>query len=79
MISKMEFPAVHAVQFVEVEAALQRVGLGEGDYRDANLLRAVFQQLEGKIRELEAMVEKSPTLPKHYVLEIQDSELKIGD
>lgn len=49
--------AVQAVQFVEIEAALQRVGRGEGDYRDANLLRAVFQQLEGKIRELEAALD----------------------
>lgn len=46
--------AVNAVQFVEIEAALQRISRGEGDYRDANLLRAVFQQLEGKIRELQA-------------------------
>ena len=67
---------MNAIQFVEVEAVLQRVGLGEGDYRDANLLRAVFQQLEGKIQQLQAALELKP---KHYVLEIQDSELKIGD
>ena len=53
----MSFTAVQAVQFVEIEAALQRVGLGEGDYRDANLLRAVFQQLEGKINQLQAALD----------------------
>ena len=76
----MSFTTVQAVQFVEVEAALQRIARGEGDHRDANLLRAVFQQLEGKINQLQEELEAAlEAKPKHYVLEIQDSELKIGD
>lgn len=44
--------AAHAVQSVEVEAALQRIARGEGDFNDANLLRAIYQQMQNEINQL---------------------------
>ena len=48
--------AVSAVTVVEVEAALLRIGRGEADHNDANLLRSVIQKLEGTIRLYEKIL-----------------------
>jgi len=49
--------AVSAVTVVEVEASLLRIGRGEADHNDANLLRSVIQKLEGTIRQYETFLE----------------------
>ena len=50
------FGAVSAVTVVEVEAALLRIGRGEADHNDANLLRSVIQKLEGTIQQYEKIL-----------------------
>jgi len=58
------FGAVSAVTVVEVEAALLRIGRGEADHNDANLLRSVIQKLEGTIYRLEEIITQLEVKPK---------------
>lgn len=49
--------SMNAVQEIELEAALQRVGRGEASAQDAHFLRLVFQQMEKRIRQLQAALD----------------------
>lgn len=51
--------AVSAVTTVEIEASLQRISRGEGDFNDSNLLRSIIQRLEGIVEQYELALASS--------------------